>query len=398
MQIIHLNQNNFRLYPQVWMVQNDTGRTLKMILDDTTLAGTETGSVAIHRSDGSYYTISATIVGADNAFTADMTQALTQPGLTECQLKVTSSSLVVSTYTFMIHVQASTDGISEEQLGYSVQDLMDAAQTIISGGFTPEVKAALLQIAAKVAYIDEDGQDYYDALDAALNPPANLVSISAAYTQSGVVYPSTSLDDLKPDLVVTATYSDSSTETIASSAYTLSGTLTVGTSVITVSYGGKTTTFNVTVTAYIYPMTILATDDGNGFGTADATKPTNTPAYIGNTQATRIHAIGADNAGFPVQYGKSYKITLSNALGTEGLGGCVFNESGATKIENLQSLAPDYQNFGWIDTSDGYMTYTPPIAVNNSAPTGMWIWFRKNSSNAAWSSYADIFPITIEEV
>lgn len=39
--------------------------------------------------------------------------------------------------------------------------------------------------------------------------------------------------------------SDSTTQTVT--AYTLSGTLTIGTSVITVTYSGKTTTFNVTV-------------------------------------------------------------------------------------------------------------------------------------------------------
>jgi Bacterial Ig-like domain (group 3). len=47
-------------------------------------------------------------------------------------------------------------------------------------------------------------------------------------------------------LTVTATYSASTTATVTD--YTLSGTLTEGTSTITVSYGGKTTTFSVTVT------------------------------------------------------------------------------------------------------------------------------------------------------
>ena len=75
-----------------------------------------------------------------------------------------------------------------------------------------------------------------------------LSSISAVYTQSGTVYPTDSLDSLKTDLVVTATYDDSSEETVL--AYTLSGTLTAGTSTITVSYLGKTTTFSVTVTAW----------------------------------------------------------------------------------------------------------------------------------------------------
>lgn len=77
-----------------------------------------------------------------------------------------------------------------------------------------------------------------------------LVSISAVYTQGGTVYDTDSLDSLKDDLVVTATYSNSTTETVPGTDYTLSGTLEVGTSTITVAYGGKTTTFSVNVTQF----------------------------------------------------------------------------------------------------------------------------------------------------
>ena len=80
---------------------------------------------------------------------------------------------------------------------------------------------------------------------------ATLVSIACVYTQSGTVYESTSLDSLKNDLVVTATWDNSTTSTVASTDYELSGTLTEGTSTITVTYGGKTTTFNVTVSSTV---------------------------------------------------------------------------------------------------------------------------------------------------
>ena len=76
-----------------------------------------------------------------------------------------------------------------------------------------------------------------------------LTSLTATYTQSGTVYDTDTLDSLKSDLVVTASYEDSSTATIASADYTLSGTLAEGTSTITVSYGGKTATFSVTVSS-----------------------------------------------------------------------------------------------------------------------------------------------------
>ena len=73
-----------------------------------------------------------------------------------------------------------------------------------------------------------------------------ISSISAVYTQGDtVVYPTTSLDSLKNNLVVTANYTNSTSTTVT--GYTLSGTLTEGTSTITVTYSGKTTTFTVNV-------------------------------------------------------------------------------------------------------------------------------------------------------
>jgi len=252
MQTINLTQNNFKMAPVVYMVQNDTGRSLKMILDDVTLAGTESGAVAIRRSDGSYYTITATLVAADNAFTIEADQALTQPGKTECQLKVTDSNNdVISSYTFCIMVQPSTDGIQESQLGYSVQQLRQDAEDIRTGGMPADLRLALLQLAQKVAYIDDNGPQYYQDLYDALLPAVILTGITAVYTQSGTVYDTDSLDDLKADLVVTASYSDGTTETLLASAYTLSGSLTVGTSTITVTYEDKTTTFNVVVSSHI---------------------------------------------------------------------------------------------------------------------------------------------------
>lgn len=77
-------------------------------------------------------------------------------------------------------------------------------------------------------------------------PKATLTGITAVYTQgSKIIYPSTSLDDLKANLVVTATYSDNTNATITN--YRLSGTLSEGTSTVTVTYEDKTTTFDVVV-------------------------------------------------------------------------------------------------------------------------------------------------------
>lgn len=129
-----------------------------------------------------------------------------------------------------------------------VSAINEAAQA--GSGLTPEIKNALLQIAEKVAYIDDQGQQYYNDLMAALYP---VDSISAVFTQgSAVIYDTDSLDTLKQYLVVTANYSGGTSATVTD--YTLSGTLAAGTSTITVSYSGKTTTFNVTVTGIVCPL------------------------------------------------------------------------------------------------------------------------------------------------
>lgn len=85
---------------------------------------------------------------------------------------------------------------------------------------------------------------------------SSVVSIDAVFTQgSAKIYDTDTLDTLRQYLVVTATYSDSTTAVVTD--YTLSGTLTAGTSTITVSYSGETDTFSVTVTAWTLQWSVL---------------------------------------------------------------------------------------------------------------------------------------------
>lgn len=190
-----------------------------------------------------------------------------------------------------------------------------------SGGgsdLTPAVKTALLDCFAHVAWAVEDGQQYYDALRDALYA---LQSISAAYTQSGTVYDTDSLDSLKADLVVTATYGDGSTQTVPAESYTLSGTLTAGTSTITVSYGDKTTTFDVVVselvveTGYIeigipnISNNILTTGSSGSVRTKSVFSPGSSPWKIRvgftNTDSSSNYkdVFGSCNSGGTSQYG-----------------------------------------------------------------------------------------------
>lgn len=139
-------------------------------------------------------------------------------------------------------------------------------------GLTNTIKQALLQIAEKIVYIDANGQDYYDDLYDALYPPIPASAISAVYTQSGPVYANESLNSLKADLVVTATY-PTGDEVLDASQYTLSGTLEAGTSTITVGFQELTTTFTVTVlpAAYSFISPCTSWSHGSDISTANAT-------------------------------------------------------------------------------------------------------------------------------
>lgn len=122
---------------------------------------------------------------------------------------------------------------------------------IFAVGFNDYVKSALLNLLSKVAYIDGNGQQYYNALERAMYMTAGVTSITVVFNQGeNKIYETDDINTLRQYLTVTAHFEDQSHEVITE--YTLSGTLEAGTSTITASYGGKTATFNVTVTSVLF--------------------------------------------------------------------------------------------------------------------------------------------------
>ena len=119
------------------------------------------------------------------------------------------------------------------------------SQIALNSGIPRAVKLALDNLLQNVAFKNDTDYSSDKSVVHAWATSINLVSISAVYTQSGTVYDTDSLDGLKSDLVVTASYDDGTSATV--SGYTLSGALEIGTSTITVTYEGKTATFSVIV-------------------------------------------------------------------------------------------------------------------------------------------------------
>lgn len=144
-----------------------------------------------------------------------------------------------------ILVEQVSGAPSQAQIDAAVAQYIEDHPGSISG-LSDSIKYALLDAFQGVAWDAENSNELYDHLNDALFPPVGLVSITAVYTQSGTIYDTDSLNVLKNDLVVTANYSDGTSEEVDN--YTLNGSLVAGESTITVTYGGLSTTFTVTVT------------------------------------------------------------------------------------------------------------------------------------------------------
>lgn len=188
-QVIYLTQTNFGVHATVHAVQNDTGRTLKMVIKDITIPSGAIGELDFKRSDGTYYRATAELEQSDNSYTSDITQALTQPGVTECQLKVTSNDEIVSTYTFQIIVQADTGGVSETQLGYTIEEIED----IIEGANfvyeeVPALQTAVGELENDVGNMNELITDEKDNLVKAINDAFTNGGADGLYYENSKLY------------------------------------------------------------------------------------------------------------------------------------------------------------------------------------------------------------------
>lgn len=293
--------------PIVHVSEYDVGRTYTVTINGengsafniptgttATIEGTLNGSVG--------FTQSATI--SNNQVSFALSESMTAySGKAWCKIKLTLNDEPIQTCAFVLAVdRAGVEAETvigapgfQEQIINAVNAWLDENGGGTGSGLTEEVKQALLDCFENVAWINDDGQTYYDALYAALYPPVDVLSISAVFTQgSAVIYDTDDLDTLKQYLVVTATMTDSTTQTVTN--YTLSGALTVGTSTITVSYGGKTTTFTVTVTEApaqeeLWINTLGATGSNANYAFAPFLLPTSTYNY---NYAKAITAIELD--------------------------------------------------------------------------------------------------------
>ena len=283
--------------------------------------------------------------------------------------------------------------------------IAQAIENLKAKPFTDNMKNAILNVLSKVAFIDENGQEYIEDL-ADVFFADGVLSISAVFTQpSGDITTETPLNNLKSNLVVTATMQDQTTVTVAPEEYTLSGTLTGGKSTVTVEYSGKTTTFDCLV---VYELAEATAFDGTnkvltGWQTAYAEKLSicgdiTLTSYTGGGTADMIFStIVGSEANY---VGLCARLTAQGAYELWGAGITYSNRSGnitganerirfvAVVDTTTNNINMNFYNVTNAVTRTRSNTYTDALAIEHEISIG-----KPSASYAGFIGTANNFKV-----
>lgn len=260
--------------PIVPAVQGDTGRAISFEIADFTPPAGATATYFILKPSGEAIYNSATIT--DNSILCELTaQSLAEAGENRMQVRVLQGENIVTSFEVILMVrtflgddaiesgtemnifdqaveqateefQTNAEQIVEEVIESIPADYTELTEEVdelnerinnLDPGLSDDAKTALLNCFAHVAWVDDHGQDYYDALEEALYAD-QYPMITVVYAPgTHVVYTDDTLDSLKPYLTVTYYETSESTgSTISSDDYSLLGTLSEGSNTISVLY------------------------------------------------------------------------------------------------------------------------------------------------------------------
>ena len=291
--------------PVVNVKQGDIGRPIAFrVMDGTGLMTAIAGATAKiegTKPSGLGFSVTGTISG--NMVTLDTTEAMTQEaGRIPAEISFTKTGLVLGTANFILaverdpHPENVTDGTYETMDDIQTQvNALDTRVTALEAGgggsgLTDDVKTALLQIAQKVAYIDANGQNYYDDLYDALYSSTTrsvllvLSHVSSSNTQSTVE----AGDSYSTTLTASTNYTINSVTVTMGGVDVTSTTYSSG----TVSIPSVTGNIVITASAVLAAQSITAvyTQSGTVYDTdtLDSLKPdlVVTANYSGGTSET----------------------------------------------------------------------------------------------------------------
>lgn len=239
-------------------------------------------------------------------------------------------------------------------------DLVSAVnEAASSGGLATDIKTALLQLAQKVAYIDENGQDYYDDLYNALYPPIpatsialssnslSFASLGSTQTLTATVRPSNTTD------TVTWTSSDDTIATVSDGVVT---SVAYGSATITATAGSVSATCAVVVAqATLTSISATYTQSGTVYDTdtLDSLKDdlVVTSSWSDGTTST---VASADYALSGTLTAGTSTITVSYGGMTDTFGVTVTQDTTYTETTSTLTAGTDWTySTGKLSLSDG---------------------------------------------
>lgn len=373
-QIISINLIPNLSTPAVVRVsQYDVGRPLVFKVYDGTSPADLTGVTAViegTKKSGLGFSESGTV--ADNTVTLDTTLAMTQEdGAIPAEIRFTKTGEDVGTANFILavekspHLEGTTDGTTETMA--DLQSQLDALDTRVDAleagqgggsGLTDDVKNALLQIAQKVAYIDANGQDYYDDLyDALYNDTTRSVLLVLSHVSSSNTQSTVEVGDS-----YTTTLTASTNYTINSVSVTMGGVDITSTAYSsgTVSIPSVSGNIVITATAVVAAQSITATYTQSG--------TVYTTDSLDSLKADLV--VTANYSGGTSETVPASNYTLSGTL-TEGTSTITVNYAGLTDTFSVTvTRVPNYVRDGlqgywdFSDVEDGYFGELTNLAVN----------------------------------
>ncbi len=194
--------------------------------------------------DEVYNQIDTAISTATQEAVSTATQAAAESA-SEAAASASAAAESAKTLTIDNTLTESGQAADAKATGDAISDLT-AAIAAIGSGISDIAKAALLACFRHVAWTDEHGQTYYDALESALYAD-QYPKITATFNPgTNIIYTDDALSTLKQYLTVKHYESASDSGiTVSANDYTLTGVLTEGTSTIRVSYNDLTTAFTI---------------------------------------------------------------------------------------------------------------------------------------------------------
>ena len=217
------------------------------------------------------------------------------------------------------------------KVGQEISDLKSQISSLSS--IPREVKLAMDTLFSKIAVKDDDTYSSEYGTIHAWATAINVLSISAVFDQGdNEFYLDTTLEDLKQYLTVTASYDDGTSGVV--STYTLSGELSAGNNTVTVEYGGKSTTFTITVINGWNVTPNLTTATKGRSSTQYTYNPTANTLRVYTTTAATYHAIW-----YPFTMESGYEYHLSTGITVTKGKAMIYFTANANNSSSLDSTS-----------------------------------------------------------